>query len=398
MKKGFFKLLLIVVVALSMLLSACGQPLEQTTTDQTINNEETQKLKVIATTFPIYDWLREIIGENSETIELSLLVDNGVDLHSFQPSTQDIANISTADMFVYNGGESDFWVKEVLEQAVNQEMIAINLMDELGDELEVEELVEGMQDDDHSHAHDEDAHIHDEDDHAHDEDDHAHDEDAHTHDEDTHAHDEDDHAHDEDDHAHDEDTHAHDEDDHAHDETAHYDEHIWLSLENAEELVETLSGYLGQFDPQNAIIYQTNAQNYITKLEQLDERYEQTIEAATRDTILVADRFPFRYLVDDYDINYYATFSGCSAETEASFETIAFLANKIDELEVQNVLMIDGGNQSIPTTIINTSENSDAQVLVLDSIQSVDRDDIQNGVTYLSVMEQNLEVLKTALS
>ncbi len=368
MKKGFFKLLLIVVVTLSMLLSACGQPIEQTTTDQPTNNEEAQKLKVIATTFPIYDWLREIIGENSETIELSLLVDNGVDLHSFQPSTQDIANISTTDMFVYNGGESDFWVKEVLEQAVNQEMIAINLMDELGDELEVEELVEGMQEDDHSHAHDEDAHDHDEDEHDHDED------------------------------AHDHDEHAHDEDAHDHDETAHYDEHIWLSLENAEELVETLSGYLGQFDPQNAIIYQTNAQNYITKLEQLDERYEQTIEAATRDTILVADRFPFRYLVDDYDINYYATFSGCSAETEASFETIAFLANKIDELEVQNVLMIDGGNQSIPTTIINTSENSDAQVLVLDSIQSVDRDDIQNGVTYLSVMEQNLEVLKTALS
>ncbi len=401
MKKRFKKIAIALVVALSIVLSACAQTNIQTANDQqqSESQQATDKIKVVATTFPIYDWAREIIGENGENIELSLLIDNGVDIHSFQATTQDIAEISTSDLFVYIGGESDGWVHDVLSQAINQDMKAIKLVESLGDDVYIEEYVEGMQNDhdhDHDHDHDEDAHDHDEETHDHDEEAHDHDEEAHDHDEEAHDHDEDAHDHDEDAHDHDEETHDHDH----HVETTeggHIDEHIWLSLDNAAEAVEILTSELSKLDAENADNFSTNAAAYIEQLEKLDDEYQQAVDNANRNTLVFADRFPFRYMVEDYDLSYYAAFSGCSADAEASFETIAFLAGKVSELDIQNVLIIDGASSQIADTVISTSGKI-ADVIMLDSMQSTDADEIQAGATYLSIMEQNLEILKVALS
>ncbi len=161
---------------------------------------------------------------------------------------------------------------------------------------------------------------------------------------------------------------------------------------------EYFADVLGTLDAENADVYQANAQDYIEQLETLDAEYDEMIEAATRDTIIVTDRFPFLYLANDYDINYYAAFEGCSAETEASFETIVFLAEKVDEYNANYVLIIDNGLEELASTVISSSSSSDVEVLVLDSMQSITQTDIDAGATYYSIMESNLEVLRLALA
>ncbi|MDO4789147.1 MAG: metal ABC transporter substrate-binding protein, partial [Johnsonella sp.] len=204
--------------------------------------------------------------------------------------------------------------------------------------------------------------------------------------------------HDHDEHAdHDHEEHA-DHDDHDHDHEHVVDEHVWLSLENAKLLVATIEKALGSVDAENAALYQKNAQEYIAKLAKLDEQYEEAADSAKHKHIVFGDRFPFRYLADDYDIEYHAAFVGCSAETEASFETVAFLANKVDELGVPAVLTIEKSNQKIAKTIIENTESKNQEIKVMNSLQSVTSADIESGVSYLSVMEQNLEVLKQVLN
>ncbi len=391
MKK--IKTLVATALASTMLLTACGQS-ASTPTESVAPSlaPEVQaldeKLNILVTTFPIYDWMREIIGENSETIELSLLIDTGVDLHSYQPTTADIAEISTADMFVFNGGDSDTWVKDVIDQKINENMVCINLMDEISGQLVAEEIVHGME------AHDHDDHAHE--DEAHDHDDHAHEDEAHDHDD--HAHE--DEAHDHDDHAHEDEAHDHalEEDVHVHDGEIVYDEHVWLSIENAVLMTEILSSELQALDAENAETYIENTESYIEELNSLDVKYTETLAETAENTLLFADRFPFRYLVDDYNLSYYAAFPGCSAETEASFETVVYLAEKVDEHQMKNIMIIDGSSADIANTIISSSTAKDAEILILDSLQSVTAEDIENGATYISLMEQNLEVLELALN
>ena len=253
---------------------------------------EENKISVVTTIFPIYDWLRETVGDKGN-VEITMLLDNGVDLHSYQPTAQDIMKVATCSVFVYVGGESDEWVEDALTEAVNPDMVVVNLVEVMGDDIKMEEIVEGME-----HEHDEDEEDHDE---AHDE---AHDE----------EHDE---NHDE---AHNED-HGEEEHEHEHEEEE-ADEHVWLSLRNAQKLVKVLAVALGEVDPANAETYAANGEAYVEKLAALDAEYAAVREAADFDTVLFGDRFPFRYLVDDYNLNYYAAFSGCSAESEASFETM----------------------------------------------------------------------------
>lgn len=333
---------------------------------------ESKPLTVVTTIFPIYDWARQIIGENENT-NLVLLLDNGVDLHSYQPSAQDIMIISTADLFIYVGGESDEWVEDVLESAMNPDLVAISLTEAMGEDLKEEEIVEGMQ---HEHDHD-----HEDEDHDHDED---HDED-HDHDH------EEEHDHDED---HDED----DDHDHEHEHEDEYDEHVWLSLRNARKLTAAIAEALAGIDAANADTIRENAAAYDAQLQELDAKYTETVKNAALKTVLFGDRFPFRYLTDDYGLTYYAAFTGCSAESEASFETIAFLAGKADELNLPAVLTIEGGNHKIADTVISASAKADRKVLTMNSMQSVTADDVKNGMTYLSNMEENLNVLKEALN
>ena len=342
---------------------------------------EERKLSVVTTIFPIYDWVRQVAGDTGR-VGLTMLLDSGVDLHSYQPTAADIMKVAACDVFIYVGGESDEWVEDALREAVNPDMIVISLLDSLGDAVRMEEIVEGME---HGHDHDEDDHEHD---------DHDHDEDEHDRDE--HDHDEDEHDHD--DHDHDEDEHDHDEHDHDHEHGEEADEHVWLSLRNAQLLVNTIALKLAGADPAHAEAYQANAAAYCEALSALDRQYAETVEQAAYRTILFGDRFPFRYLADDYSLAYYAAFSGCSAEVEASFQTIVFLAQKVDELGLPAVLTIEGTNRRIAETVIQATSGRNQKLLTLDSMQGVTAADVQAGATYLSIMQANLDVLKEALN
>ncbi len=318
---------------------------------------EERKLSVVATIFPIYDWVRQVAGDTGR-VGLTMLLDSGVDLHSYQPTAADIMKVAACDVFIYVGGESDEWVEDALREAVNPDMIVISLLDSLGDAVRMEEIVEGME---HGHDHDEDEHDHD-------------------------------------DHDHDEDEHDHDEHDHDHEHGEEADEHVWLSLRNAQHLVNTIALKLAGADPAHAEAYQANAAAYCEALSALDRQYAETVEQAAYRTILFGDRFPFRYLADDYGLAYYAAFSGCSAEVEASFQTIVFLAQKVDELGLPAVLTIEGTNRRIAETVIQATSGRNQKLLTLDSMQGVTAADVQAGATYLSIMQANLDVLKEALN
>ncbi len=350
--KKIISLLIVAMMAVSC-LGACGSA---------ERSAENEKLTVVTTIFPEYDWVMNILGDKASDAEVVMLLDNGVDLHSYQPTAEDILKISSCDVFVYVGGESDGWVDDALQEAVNKNMIVINLLDELGDSVKEEEVVEGMQEEDeHDHHHgDEDE----DEDHE-----HHHDEDE-----------DEDHEH------------------HHEEGEVEYDEHVWLSLRNTALLTDSIADALSQADPENAAVYRSNADAYKDKLAELDKRYEEAVEAGNKDTVLFGDRFPFRYFTDDYNLNYYAAFVGCSAESEASFETVTFLSEKVDELGLGVVLTIEGNDHRIAETIIQNTADGNQKILTMDSMQSVTKEDVENGVTYLSIMEENLNVLKEALN
>lgn len=320
------------------------------------------KIEIVTTIFPEYDWVKAVLGDNPANAEITMLLDNGVDLHSYQPTADDIIKISTCDMFVYVGGESDEWVEDVLASAENKDMKVINLMDILSDLVKEEEVVEGMESEHHHDDEDEDEHEHEDADH--DEEEH---EDA-----------------------------DHDEDEHE-EEEVEYDEHVWLSIKDAVVLMYYLEDAISTIDAANADLYKKNTEDYIAQLEDLDKQYEEVVLASSVNTILFGDRFPFRYFADDYKLKYYAAFTGCSAESEASFETITFLSSKVDELSLKTVLTIEGDNHKIAETIVENTKTKDQKILTMDSMQSVTSSDIEAGKTYLSIMQDNLEVLEEAL-
>jgi len=331
------KQLTIIILILILLFTAALPGCTQNAIDKE------SKISVVCTIFPQYDWVRQILGDNADNMNLTLLLNSRIDLHNYQPSVDDFVKISGCDLFIYVGGESDGWVDDALKQATNENMIVINLMDTLGNAAKIEEIIEGMKEDDHDHNEDTEEH----------------------------------------------------EDDHDHE--AEFDEHIWLSLKNARILCSAIADALSSLDVDNAEAYQNNLALYIEKLSALDSEYQAVIKAAPVKTLLFGDRFPFRYLVDDYGLRYYAAFAGCSAETEASFKTIIFLAGKVDELSLNNIMVTESSNKKIAETIIRESKGKNQQILVMDAMQSVASKDIANGATYLSIMESNLSVLKEAL-
>lgn len=216
-----------------------------------------KKISVVTTIFPQYDWTRAVIGDQAENFDLTILLDDGVDLHSYQPTVDDLIRLGSCDLFIYVGGESDAWVEDALKEAVNPDMIVIDLLDAMGDAAKEEEIVEGME--------------------------------------------------------------AEDEEGEDEEEGLEYDEHVWLSLRNASVLTQTVADAIAEIDPENAEIYKANAAAYIEQLQALDAEYQAAVDGSAVKTLLFADRFPFRYLTDDYGLDYYAAFAGCSAESEASF-------------------------------------------------------------------------------
>ena len=294
------------------------------------SSADDQKITVVTTIFPEYDWVQSILGDAKDNAEVIMLYDKGVDPHSFQPSAEDILKIASSDLFIYVGGESDKWVEDALKVTANDSMTVLKLMDVLNDNLKEEVITEGMQQENGM-------------------------------------------------------------------EEKETDEHVWLSIRNAEIICMSIEDAIETADPDNAEVYQKNLDEYILKLKELDEKFSAAVSAADKDTVVFGDRFPFVYLMDDYGIDYYAAFAGCSAETEANFETIIFLASKIDELGLDCILTIDGSDKRIAETVVNNTTDKDQEILTLDSMQSGASEDIENGVTYISVMESNLDILKKAL-
>ena len=292
------------------------------------------KLKVVVTIFPEYDWVMNVLGDRASEVSVTLLLDSGADLHSYNPSVADIVAVAQADLFIYVGGESDDWVSDALKNAKNKNMRTMNLLELLGDKAYEEEIVEGME-------HEEEQ---------------------------------------------------------AEEEEAEYDEHVWLSLKNAAFYVDLIAKELAAADPDYADTYQANATAYIASLTALDARYTEMVAAASRDTVLFGDRFPFRYLIEDYGLKYYAAFVGCSAETNAGFETIAFLAGKADALDLSVILKIESSTEDIARGIRDASTKKNQQIKVLDSLQSSTKKEYAAGRTYLAVMESNLSVLESALN
>ncbi|MBQ9557874.1 MAG: zinc ABC transporter substrate-binding protein, partial [Clostridia bacterium] len=197
--------------------------------------------------------------------------------------------------------------------------------------------------------------------------------------------------------------HDHEEDDEheeegEHEEEEEFDEHVWLSLRNAKTICEYLAGQLSIMDPDGSDTYSSNLTDYSAKLEALDGEYKSAVGSAEKDTLVFADRFPFRYMVDDYGLDYYAAFVGCSTDSEASFETVVFLANKLDELELDHVIVIEGTDHKIADSVISSSQNKDRDILVLDSMQGITKAGSENEFSYISIMESNLEVLRSALN
>ena len=292
---------------------------------------EDEKLTIVATIFPEYDWLRNLTA-GSENIELKLLIDKGVDLHSYQPNVNDIVTISTCDVFVYTGGASDVWVEDALETAMNEDVIVVDLMKLLEQEREL------CHEDDHDHDHAETDHVH------------------------------------------------------------VADEHVWLSLVNAEILCHELTHMLQELDSENSDLYAANFADYGEQLEALDTRYREAVASAKHHHIVFADRFPFTYLLEDYGLQHHAAYEGCSAETEVSFETFARLAAEIEELGVSYVAVIDDSDLRIANTVISASGNKECGIVGLQTMQAIGRRQINNGITYLGVMEENLAALQQVLN
>ncbi len=327
----------IIAAALLFTLTSCMSDIPDNVSTDTVSGSDSGRsgYSVITTIFPIYDWVRNIT-DGSGSFTADYLIDNGADIHGYQPTADDIIQISNSDLFIYNGGVSDIWVEDTSVTSSGKDTVYLNMMECLGNMAKEEEIVEGMETGTYEHSYNVTG--------------------------------------------------------------TDYDEHIWLSLKNVEVLVGKICDAVCAIDPDNAGLYRENTEKYIDRLDELDREYDETVGSSASKTLLFADRFPFRYMTDDYGLSYYAAFLGCSAENEVSFSTISFLAGKVDELGLHYVIRIDGSDGSIADTVVNNTKTRNQEILVLDSMQNVVSREMSDDVTYLSVMEKNLEALRKALN
>ena len=334
--KRIASLFLALVLAFS--LCACAAPAEKA---------DDGRLQIVTTLFPYYDFARAIAGDRAD---VTLLLSPGREAHSFEPTPLDAVTISESDVFLYNGGEGEYWVDSMLDAAGEHITVVARMMDYV-DALD-EEYVEGMQGaDDHDHDHDHDEH----DDH----DEHGHDEEAHDSDE------------------------------------VEYDEHIWTSPKNAVVLCRAVCDAICKADPSNEAFYRANCDDYCAQLEALDARFADLCENAPRKLLVFADRFPMLYFCREFGLNYRAAFHGCSGDTEPSLATIKFLIDKVEEESIPVVSTIDFGTKKVAAVV---SECTGAAVGTLYSMQTVSRADFDAGETYLTLMERNYEALRKGLS
>ena len=308
-------------------LAACGSS----------ESKKDGRVSIVCTIFPEYDWVKNIT-EGANGAEITYLLDNGADLHSYQPTAEDILTISDCDLFIYAGGESDKWVADALENKRNKDMKVINMLETVGDNAKEEEVKEGMQAEAEEHEEGENG-----------------------------------------------------------DEEKEYDEHTWLSVRNARTVCQAICDDLCEIDKTNKESYQKNLDDYLKQLDLLDDDFKKLADEARQKTLIFCDRFPFRYFTDDYGFDYYAAFIGCSAETEASFETIAFLAKKVDELGAGTVFVIENSDGELARSVIDNTKAKNAKTATLYSLQSVTKEQLDSEHTYITLMRQDLETLRAAL-
>ncbi|GAA6479682.1 metal ABC transporter substrate-binding protein [Enterocloster aldenensis] len=327
------------------------------------------RLCVVTTIFPYYDFVRQIAGDR---VKLKLVVPAGMDSHSFEPTPADMIAMQEADVLVLNGGEMEHWVGQVLDSLDTSHMKILTMMDYV-DAVE-EEHVEGM----------EDAHEHGEGVHGHVEDAHEDVKDARGYGEDTHVYE---------DHEGVPELHAYDDRD-GHEMDIEYDEHIWTSPVNAQAIVKIISQTLMEAAPADSSRFKANADAYIEELKELDGRFRLVVAQGRNHMIVVADKFPFRYFADEYGLAYRAAFSGCSTDTEPSAKTIAYLIDKVKEEQIHGVYYLELSSHRTAEII---SEETGAVPLLLHSCHNVTRKQFDEGVTYLQLMNQNVENLRKGL-
>ena len=330
--KKFFALILICTLCLA--LCACGQQAQAPETDGGVN--------IVATVFPAYDFARQIAGDDGN---VTLLIPPGSEAHSYEPTPQDIIRIQGCDRLVCNGGESEAWLDEILG-GMDREIPAVVMLDCV-DAL-TEEVKEGMQVHGHDHGHD-------------------------------------DHDHDEHD--------GHDHDDHEEHEEE-YDEHVWTSPVNAQLICRAISAALCEADPAHASDYTVRCTDYCAELQALDADFRSVIANAKRHTLIFADRFPVRYFVEEYGLDYFAAFPGCADDAEPSARTVAFLIDRVREEQAPAVLYIEFSNQKMADIVC---EDTGCEKLLFNSCHNVTADQLRGGVTYLELMRGNLETVKEAL-
>lgn len=328
MKKIFNLLIVVAMVFATVCLTGC-------------NTKKEDKITIVATSFPGYDFARAVT-KNIANIEVKMLLKPGSEMHDYEPTPQDIKTIKNSDMFIYVGGDSDEWIEDVIEDINVDETKIIKLMD-LVDVVE-EELVEGMEEHDHDHEEHED--------------------------------------------------HDHEEHDHE-DEEVEYDEHVWTSPVNAIKIAKSLKDEIIKLDESNKESYENNTQEYVSKLENINKQIKDVVKNAKRTEVVFGDRFPLRYFVDTYNLSYYAAFPGCSEQTEASAKTISFLIEKVKEDKIPVVFHIELSNGKIANTI---AKETGAKVLEFNSAHNITQSDFDAGVTYVDIMEKNISVLKEALN
>ena len=333
--KRIFSLLL--ALALSLSLCACTAPAEKA---------DNGKLQIVTTLFPYYDFARAIAQDRAD---VTLLLSPGREAHSFEPTPLDAVTISEADVFLYNGGEGEYWVESMLDAAGEHIAVASRMMDYV-DALD-EEYVEGMQGA-NSHDHDHEHGSHDDHDHDHEEEEHDSDE-------------------------------------------IEYDEHIWTSPKNAVVLCRAVCDAICRADAANAAFYRANCENYCAQLEELDARFAALCESAPRRLLIFADRFPMLYFCREYGLDYRAAFHGCSGDTEPSLATIKFLIDKVEDENIPVVYTIDFGTKKVAAVV---SECTGAAIETIYSMQTVSRTDFDAGETYLTLMERNFEALRKGLN
>ncbi len=327
-----------IILRVASLALLCGTLL--CTASCAVPRAEGEKIQVLCTLFSEYDWARNVVGAN-ENIELDLLVGDGADIHSYQPTAADIIKITECDLLLYTGGGAGSWIEDALELASNKNVKVVDLSESKG--VTLHEISSSSEGGSHSHTHE-----------------------------------------------------GHEEHDHG-----GFDEHVWLSLANARAMVERISDELCLLDEGGAESYRANAKAYAEKLEWLDIGFEQALERIPEKDrfVLFADRFPFVYLLRDYGIGYRAPFEGCSTDAYADFEVVVSLIEAASEHAVGYILLCEDGDESLARTIIGSIKGGEIDIVRLNSLQRVSRGDVMNeSCSYLSQMQKNIEVLTSVLT